>query len=110
MLLWRTIALSKYAACRSEPGEEDPESSIAALFAALARLSDDGLLAVAAWAQAETCQRTAARGGTAAPLAWVQSLLTDAVTAASPDVRLYLLGVAHQLLAEHIAETRRDLA
>ncbi len=93
-----------------EPGEAALEPCIAALFDMLTRLSDDDLLAVVAWVQAETRRRAAAQGAAAARLARVQLLLSDAAVAANADVKFYLLSVAHQILEEYIAEARRDLA
>ena len=102
--------MSEQHDCRTEPGQVAPESRIAALFDTLTRLSDDDLLAVVTWVQAETRRRAAAQGAAAARLARVQLLLSDAAVAANADVKFYLLSVAHQILEEDIAETRRDLA
>ena len=93
-----------------EFGKAAPEPRSAALFDTLTRLSDDDLLAVVTWVQAETRRRATGRGTAAARLARVQLLLSDAAVAANADVKFYLLSVAHQILEEYIDETRRDLA
>lgn len=93
-----------------EPGEAAPEPRGDALFDTLTRLSDDDLLAVVTWVQAETRRRAAAWGEAAARLARVQLLLSDAAVAANADARFYLLSVAHQILEEYIDAARRDLA